>query len=455
LVLVPNTGVTDERYSYLDRILEQTGTAHLTTFADSFNVEEVKKVVRARLRDKIYIGEVLGDYPERPPVTVVATKEVVEDLSAFAKQFLEGALKQFLEGALKGAPEDVVGELSAFAKQFLEGALVVVDEDDYQPQPFSILLLFLNGKEQQDDIELAMKASKKGIPVKVVPLNPMGSKSEVVYVLCGDDRGKAKVREVIQSAVQNGKAIACRDKLVLDVALSMDVPVLFEGEEPVLHHNVMTERGSLFWMYAGSGDAFVIGDYDPSVVGHLRREMDCFSEKKGTLQMVSIPQEQEEGGGEVILAVTGHRPDKLWGYDYRHPKWQALKEILKQKILQYGATKVISGMALGVDTVFALAAIELGIPVAAAIPCRNQERAWRPESQKLYHEILNHPLVTKYLVTDAPYRAELMQIRNEWMVDRCDRLIAVWNGTPGGTANCIAYAKKEGCPIDYIDPSKI
>jgi uncharacterized phage-like protein YoqJ len=59
------------------------------------------------------------------------------------------------------------------------------------------------------------------------------------------------------------------------------------------------------------------------------------------------------------------------------------------------------------------------------------------------------------LVTDAPYRAELMQIRNEWMVDRCDLLIAVWNGTPGGTANCVAYAKKEGCPIDYIDPSRI
>ena len=422
LVLVPNTGVTDERYAYLERILERTDTAHLTTFADSSNLEEVKKVVRARLGNEIYAGELLENCPERPPVTVVATK-------------------------------DVIPSLSAFANEFLEGALVVVDEDDYQPQPFTILLLFLNGKEQQDDIELAMKASKKGIPVKVIPVSPVGYNSEVVYILCGDDRGKAQVREVMIQAIQNGRAVACRDKMVLDVAMSMDVPVLFEGEEPVLHHNVMVERGSLFWMYAGSGDAFVIGDYDPSVVDRLRRETDCRRDKKGTLQMVSISQEQEHE--EVILAVTGHRPDKLWGYDYSHPKWQALKEILKQKILQYGATKVISGMALGVDTIFAQAAIELGIPVAAAIPCRNHERTWKPESQKLYHEILNHPLVTKYLVTDAPYRAELMQIRNEWMVDRCDRLIAVWNGASGGTANCVAYAKKEGCPIDYIDPSRI
>ena len=32
-----------------------------------------------------------------------------------------------------------------------------------------------------------------------------------------------------------------------------------------------------------------------------------------------------------------------------------------------------------------------------------------------------------------------MQKRNEFMVDNSDLVVAVWNGTSGGTANCLAY----------------
>jgi uncharacterized phage-like protein YoqJ len=158
---------------------------------------------------------------------------------------------------------------------------------------------------------------------------------------------------------------------------------------------------------------------------------------------------------QITVAVTGHRPNKLWGYDYSHPAWLSLKEVLKKKLTECGATVAISGMALGVDTVFALAALELQIPVVAAIPCRDQERLWPEQSKRLYREILANPLVKTHLVTDAPYSAELMQKRNEWMVDHCDLLVAVWDGSPGGTANCVAYAKKIGRKIDHIQPATV
>jgi uncharacterized phage-like protein YoqJ len=45
-----------------------------------------------------------------------------------------------------------------------------------------------------------------------------------------------------------------------------------------------------------------------------------------------------------------------------------------------------------------------------------------------------------------------MQIRNEWMVDRADQVIAIWDGTSGGTANCVEYATKMNKPILRIDP---
>ena len=45
-----------------------------------------------------------------------------------------------------------------------------------------------------------------------------------------------------------------------------------------------------------------------------------------------------------------------------------------------------------------------------------------------------------------------MQLRNIWMVDRSQYIIGVWDGTEGGTANCIEYAKKKDINILIIKP---
>jgi hypothetical protein len=43
-----------------------------------------------------------------------------------------------------------------------------------------------------------------------------------------------------------------------------------------------------------------------------------------------------------------------------------------------------------------------------------------------------------------------MQIRNEWMVDHCTHVAALWDGSPGGTGNCIRYVRKIGRPFDNL-----
>lgn len=45
-----------------------------------------------------------------------------------------------------------------------------------------------------------------------------------------------------------------------------------------------------------------------------------------------------------------------------------------------------------------------------------------------------------------------MQKRNEYMVDLADRVIAVWDGSKGGTATCVKYAEKVGKEIIRIEP---
>ena len=83
----------------------------------------------------------------------------------------------------------------------------------------------------------------------------------------------------------------------------------------------------------------------------------------------------------MIICVTGHRPDKLYGYDLTDSRWQNLKNIFKEKLIEMKCTNAISGMALGVDTIFALAVLELkkeGHPIQlhCALPCPEQCKKW-------------------------------------------------------------------------------
>lgn len=53
------------------------------------------------------------------------------------------------------------------------------------------------------------------------------------------------------------------------------------------------------------------------------------------------------------------------------------------------------------------------------------------------------------------YYPAKMQKRNEYMVDNSDIVIAVWDGTKGGTYNCVKYAQKLEKKIIQINPKLI
>jgi len=48
-----------------------------------------------------------------------------------------------------------------------------------------------------------------------------------------------------------------------------------------------------------------------------------------------------------------------------------------------------------------------------------------------------------------------MNDRNEWMVDNSDYVIAVHDGSKGGTYNCIQYAKKNSKEITTLPPKTL
>lgn len=144
------------------------------------------------------------------------------------------------------------------------------------------------------------------------------------------------------------------------------------------------------------------------------------------------------------IAVTGHRPGKLYGYSLSAPEYTILKEKLKMILRKYKATTAYTGMALGTDTIFARAVLDLkkegmDIRLVAVLPCANQDRKWSQKDQKRYREILQTADEVVQL-SEEEYRPELMRIRNRWLVDHADMLIAVWDGSNSGTSNCVQYA---------------
>lgn len=147
----------------------------------------------------------------------------------------------------------------------------------------------------------------------------------------------------------------------------------------------------------------------------------------------------------MIVAATGHRPDKLGGYNVetRLVVTGFAREFLE--IVQ--PEEVISGMAQGWDQAVAWAAVDLGIPFVAAEPFAGHGDNWPLEAHDRYLKLLAHAKSIVFVWTLPAYRsetiAEALNRRNHWMVDNASVVLALWNGTPGGTANCVNYAREK------------
>jgi uncharacterized phage-like protein YoqJ len=153
----------------------------------------------------------------------------------------------------------------------------------------------------------------------------------------------------------------------------------------------------------------------------------------------------------MIISFTGSRPPKLGGYKLPNPIYNKICRETEKLLLELKPDKCISGMCIGYDQYAANICIKLNIPFVAACPFKDQEKAWPEASKKIYHKLLSKA-VEKVVVCEGDYAVEKMQIRNQYLVDNCDILIACSDLTAGGSLNCINYAKSINREIIYINP---
>lgn len=149
---------------------------------------------------------------------------------------------------------------------------------------------------------------------------------------------------------------------------------------------------------------------------------------------------------ERAAAFTGHR-------DIPTSEYEALTKrlfLLIDRLYREGVTTYYCGGALGFDTIAAVTVLNMKLQYPAlklviAAPCPEQARSWSEGDRALYASILRR---ADEVVTVSPsYTRGCMQLRNRYMVDRADTLIAYVKRDSGGSAYTKRYAIKKGLTI--------
>lgn len=119
----------------------------------------------------------------------------------------------------------------------------------------------------------------------------------------------------------------------------------------------------------------------------------------------------------------------------------------------YGSVYVASAtwidIAIAAEIVLQFRGAGLPIHLICACPFPNCEKSWDYEWQKRYKTIMEAADFVRFICPQ--YSRGCFQLRNEWLINHSSRVIAVFNGLPGGTKNTIAYAARQGIPIYFME----
>ena len=153
-------------------------------------------------------------------------------------------------------------------------------------------------------------------------------------------------------------------------------------------------------------------------------------------------------------SFTGHRPEKLpWRNNEDDPRCLELKARLAQEVEkahEKGMRHFMCGMARGADFYFCEAVLALrenrpGVTLEAVIPCEEQAARWSERDRERYFTLVER--CDYETMVQRHFDKGCMLRRNRYMVDECDRLIALSYGKSGGTELTIDYAKTKNKEI--------
>ncbi|HXQ67630.1 MAG TPA: hypothetical protein VN980_13725 [Alphaproteobacteria bacterium] len=176
------------------------------------------------------------------------------------------------------------------------------------------------------------------------------------------------------------------------------------------------------------------------------------------------------------LGVTGHRPNRLAESALPRLRRQigeviALLESIAGEAQAAHAEagiaerpallRALSALAEGADTLVAEIALERGAALEAPLPfaVAEYERDFPAgPPRECFHRLLGRAARVFPLGGTRERAAEAYEAAGRLVVERCDVLLAIWDGGPaagpGGTALIAAYAQELGVPVIWIHATR-
>ena len=166
----------------------------------------------------------------------------------------------------------------------------------------------------------------------------------------------------------------------------------------------------------------------------------------------------------LAIAFTGHRSELLCSNEYMHSHAYFNLSLLIQKEVRHyidaGCTTFYCGAAQGADILCGEIILteqktnNPSIELICVIPFRGQANKWEASWKKRYVNLLCNS--NRIIQIRDTYQKGCYHIRNRYLVDHCNVLIAVYNGKlNGGTAYTVKYAQRLGKEVVIIDPNTL
>ena len=136
-----------------------------------------------------------------------------------------------------------------------------------------------------------------------------------------------------------------------------------------------------------------------------------------------------------LLAVTGHKPPELGGYDANPTAddvRRRLAEVLAAKRRLHPDLVVLTGLGLGSEQLAAHAAADSGVPFVAVLPYPDPDSQWPAPSRQAFRELLDKAQAKIVLQARPPATKQLagaaLRRRDGWVARNANEAVAVWDG---------------------------
>lgn len=160
----------------------------------------------------------------------------------------------------------------------------------------------------------------------------------------------------------------------------------------------------------------------------------------------------------IHIGIVGHR--YLKGAETNSFVAQQCLALLQQFKSRYAEVVALSAIAEGADTLFAEAALALGLPIDIVRPFEQYASDFESTCARARYESLRAAARSETRLgyprrSDKAYLAAM-----KWVVERSDVLIAVWDGLPstgvGGTGDAVeqvVFINRDWIHLDVTDLS--